>query len=99
VNVTAKLVNGVVQYFDAAGNPITTAQARAATATDPASVAETNRRALITKATNALTGNTTYLALASPTTAQNTAQVRALTRQVNALIRLTAKQLDTQNGT
>lgn len=36
----------------------------------------------------ALAGNTTFLALSPPTVAQVGAQVQALTRQVNALIRL-----------
>lgn len=39
-------------------------------------------------AASALAANATYLNLASPTTAQNTAQIKALTRQVTALIRL-----------
>lgn len=43
---------------------------------------------LHTKARRALTGNATYLALTTPTNAQVAAQVKALTRQTNALIRL-----------
>jgi hypothetical protein len=99
ITITAKVIGGTVRYFDASGQEVTTAQAKAAAATDPAAVAETNRRALISKAQAALTSNATYLAITSPTTAQNTAQVKALTRQVNALIRLTVKALDTTTGT
>ena len=40
------------------------------------------------KARTALAANATYLALATPTNAQNAAQIKALTRQHNAIIRL-----------
>lgn len=46
--------------------------------------------ALVAKAGPAIAGNITYLAIASPTNAQVAAQVRALTRQVNAVMRLIA---------
>ena len=46
--------------------------------------------ALLAKAAPAIAGNVTYLAVGAPTNAQVAAQVRALTRQVNALMRLTA---------
>ena len=42
----------------------------------------------------ALAGNAAYLAIASPTNAQVAAQVRALTRQNNGLIRLIRRRLD-----
>lgn len=58
-----------------------------------------NEATLRTKAQQALTANATYLGLQSPTAAQNTAQVKALTRQVNALIRLAVGQLDDTVGT
>jgi hypothetical protein len=64
-----------------------------------AQTAETNRLALIAKAAPALAANATYLALSAPTTAQNTAQIKALTRQVNTLIRLAARALDSTSGT
>ncbi len=47
-----------------------------------------NETTLRSRATAALTSNTTYLALAAPSTAQNTAQIKALTKESNALIRL-----------
>ena len=46
--------------------------------------------ALLVKASNAIAANVTYLAIASPTNAQVATQVRALTRQTNALMRLVA---------
>jgi hypothetical protein len=49
-------------------------------ATDPA-------EQLKSQAAAAVTANNTYLALASPTAAQNTAQVRRLTTQTTAVIR------------
>jgi SRSO17 transposase len=58
-----------------------------------------NQQALAGKAQAALTTNATFLGLASPSTAQNTAQVQALTRQVNALVRLVLDQFDTTAGT
>jgi predicted phosphoribosyltransferase len=56
-------------------------------------VSVVNGPTLIAKATAALANNATYLGLASPTTAQTVTQ--ALTRQVDALIRLVMGQLDT----
>lgn len=50
---------------------------------------------LANQATAALTANKTYAALASPSNAQVAAQVKALTQQVNALIRLQLRRLDT----
>lgn len=47
-----------------------------------------NAQTLYGKAAQALANNATYLALPSPSTAQNTAQIKALTRQVNAVLRL-----------
>lgn len=61
--------------------------------------ADGNAVTLQAKAQQALTTNSTYLALASPTAAQTTAQVKAITRQVNALIRLSIQSLDTISDT
>jgi hypothetical protein len=96
---TAKVIDGVVHYFDAAGNEVSKAALPTAVASTAEFIAETNRRALLSKASSALLANATYLAIGSPTSAQNTAQIRALTRQVTALIRLTTRALDTQDGT
>lgn len=46
------------------------------------------------RATQALSTNADFLALASPNNAQNAAQVKALTRQVNGLVRLVLGRLD-----
>ena len=46
-----------------------------------------------------LTANAAFLAATNPTTAQAVAQVKALTRQVNALIRLVGRDLLSTDGT
>ena len=56
--------------------------------------AATNRATMVTQATTALAGNATYIALASPSAAQNTAQIKALTQQNNKIIRLLVNKLD-----
>lgn len=62
-------------------------------------VAGTNRATLLQQGIAALASNITYLNIVSPTTAQAIAQVAALTKQVDALMRLAANQLDTTTGT
>lgn len=47
-----------------------------------------NERTLIARATTALAANRDFLAIATPSNAQTLAQVRALTRQMNAALRL-----------
>lgn len=53
-----------------------------------------NERTLVAQAATALANNTAYLAIASPSQVQAVAQVEALTRQVNKLIRLVLNRLD-----
>lgn len=53
--------------------------------------------AIRAKALQALTVNVNYLAVTTPTAGQVSAQVKALTRQVQALIRLTLGQLDSDD--
>ena len=59
----------------------------------------TNNTSLRDKARTAITGNTTYLALVSPTNAQVVTQMNRLTRQNTALIRLEVSALDSTDGT
>ena len=77
----------------------TTQEAADADARVAALTTTTTESAIRTKALQALTANATFLAIASPTTAQTAAQVKALTRQVSALIRLTTRQLLDTSGT
>ena len=58
-----------------------------------------NERSVRDKARLALTANATYLALANPTAAQNTAQIKKLTRECSGLIRLLLNQLDDVSDT
>lgn len=66
---------------------------------DPNFGTDPNKLTLTQRAQNALTTNSTYLAIATPTNAQVTAQVAALTRQSSALIRLSLQQFDSTAGT
>jgi hypothetical protein len=51
------------------------------------------------KARQALAANVTFLAIANPTAAQVATQSKALTRQVDALIRIVVNELDSTAGT
>lgn len=90
--------------YDQAGNVVTTrpftADETARAQTLEASVtAENNRATLVNAATTAVANNQTFLGLASPTAAQQLSQLQALTRQVNALIRLVVNDLQSTAGT
>jgi hypothetical protein len=67
--------------------------------TPPAPVTETNRQTIQDRAATALAANATYLGVASPTNAQNLAQIRMLTRECSSLIRLALNLLDSTDGT
>lgn len=58
-----------------------------------------NAETLRTRLRQALATNATYLALGTPTNAQNLAQIRALTRECSALIRSALAELDDITGT
>lgn len=73
--------------------PYTAEENAEADARGAAAAAEANRATLTEQAKAALGGNRTFLALASPTNAQTLAQVKALTRQMNAIIRLAVGDL------
>ena len=64
---------------------------------DPA-IAEGNRTTLEGQAAAALTTNTTYLAIPTPTATQVRVQSQALTRQMNGAIRLLLGRLESTNG-
>lgn len=70
---------------------------------NPAYAAEqtriTNEATIRQRASAAIDTNATYLAIGSPTNAQNLAQIRALTRECTGLIRLALGALDTLDGT
>lgn len=58
-----------------------------------------NRQDLLTKARQAIAVNNIYIARAAPTVAQNTAQIRVLTRECTALIKLLLEDLADTTGT
>ena len=57
------------------------------------------RDSLVSKASVALDVNRAFLALATPTNAQTLAQVKALTHETSALIRLLLQRPDSEDGT
>lgn len=103
--------NVIVQYDDdtrtytdyRSGQPIsrayTTEENTVADLRSAQEVINTNEQTLLDKATQALTKNATFLSLTNPTTAQAVKQVKALTRQVNALIKLRINDLTNITGT
>ena len=86
-DIVPLLVAAVTTLDPATGDPVLASRPPAEVT--GASYAET----LKAQAAAALAGDVTYLALTTPTTAQAVAQVQALTRQTNALIRLVVRAL------
>lgn len=64
----------------------------------PGSVAA-NFDSIRTMLVNSLATHTTYIGLASPTTTQNTAEIKALAKTADQVIRLLLPQLDSTAGT
>lgn len=78
---------------------LTTDESATLAATDLDNSQSANGATLKQRAQTALTANTTFLALASPTNAQTLAQVQLLTKECNGLIRLALGLLDSTAGT
>ena len=88
--------------YDAGGvlvseRPYTDEEIAAVDAMAAREVLETNRATLTQKGLQALSDNSAYLAITSPTNAQVAAQVKALTRQVNGLIRLVLSRFESDS--
>lgn len=79
--------------------PFTADETARAQAIEASVTAGGNRATLTSAATNAIANNQTFLGIASPTAAQELSQLQALTRQVNALIRLVTNDLSSTAGT
>lgn len=98
-------VNRQYTAWDSAGiivvgpRPYTAEENATLDAKNAETTAKNNAANLTTKAKTALTNNNTFLAIVSPTNADIVAQVKALTRQVNALIKLEIQDLANTTGT
>lgn len=79
--------------------PYTTDENAAADARSQDATRLANGDTLRSKAQNSISGNVSFLSKSSPTTAQVTSQVKALTQQVDALIRLLVSDLSDTSGT
>lgn len=76
---------------------LSAAEAALLAAHDTAAASSSNETTIRAQALAALTTNRTYTALASPSTAQNTAQIKALSQQHNAIIRMLLGLFDGTN--
>jgi len=87
---------GTLTRYDEAGKPVETVEVKDLPVEPPG---EKNRRSIEDRLRQRIDANRDYLALASPTAAQQRAQVARLTRETNALIRLVLGLLDTADDT
>lgn len=85
---------GTRTRYDEAGKPVETVEVKDLPVVPPE---EKVRASIEDRLRQALDNNRTYLALATPTAAQQRAQVARLTRETNALIRLVLDLLDTDD--
>lgn len=87
-----------VKYTDKgvqeSSRPYTAKENAEADARAQVNVITANRTAIETQAATTLAANKAFVGIASPTNAQSAAQVKALTRQVNGIIRLVLGKLD-----
>lgn len=102
--VTWDFVNNLRLEYDSNGTvvdsqPFTEEELAMAPAKQAGNQAISNREELLSKAAAALAANSSFLDIASPTNAQAVTQIKALTRQVNALIRLQLNDLNDISGT
>lgn len=80
-------------FLNETTRPYSDEENAAADARDAARTMVSNGETLTAAAHNALATNRAFLALPAPTNAQTLSQVRALSRQMNAVIRLTVGDL------
>jgi hypothetical protein len=97
--VGAPLESTGEKILDPVGTDDPTLQAAVDTAAAAFVDRKQNYATLLNQARNAVTANKTYIALPSPTQAQAGAQITALTKQMNALIKLVGGNIDDLTGT
>lgn len=89
--------DGSVEYYDTVTEAIVDPQSALAGNAEVA--VRKNETTIRQRMGLALATNDAYIARAAPTNAQTIAQVKALSRQNNAIIRLLLRQLDSVNNT